>query len=122
MRFGGMVPHVPDELVNDLAQRVETINSEGGLWSRYRRGDKVRVVLGNTDSLAEIIEEPQSPQARARVLLQFMGRLVSTQVSWDDLRPVQQEGDTDDKGRISRRTRGRGRWIRGFGPRTSIAV
>lgn len=122
VRFGGVVPPVPDEVVSELAQRVETINSEGGLWSRYRRGDTVRVVSGKMDGLAQVVDEPQSPQARVRVLLHFMGRLVPAQVSWQDMRPVQQETDTDNQGRISRRTRGRGRWIRGFGPRAARAV
>lgn len=117
VRFGGISPPVPDKVMISLMKLVETINSGEGLWNKYKSGEIVRVVSANMDSLAQVIDEPRSPQDRIRVLLQFMDRLVPTQVAWQDLRPLGLEQDTDDKARLSRRTRGRGRWIQGFGPR-----
>jgi transcriptional antiterminator RfaH len=113
--FDGEVPCVPDEVVADLAHRVESINSHGGLWRRFKCGEKVRVVSRVVQTLAEVVEEPRSPQSRVKVLMEFMGRLVSAQVPWENLQPVE---STVGNGHSpsSRRTRGRGRWIRGFGP------
>jgi transcription antitermination factor NusG len=122
VKFGGVAPPVPDEVVAMLSRRVEMINGGGGLWTRFRRGEKVRVVSGAMDGLAEVVDEPVSPQARVRVLLDFMGRQVPAQVPCRDLRPVSETFLANEKIRRLRRTRGRGRWIRGFGPRAAATV
>lgn len=113
--FGGVVPSLPDEFVEELGRRLEAINREGGLWRRFRRGEKVCVVSGSLQNLAEVVEEAKSPRARVRVLMEFMGRVVSARVPWENLRSI--EGESAESYRIPRRTRGRGRWIRGFGSR-----
>ena len=116
LHFGGTVPSVPDGVISDLAQKVEDINNQGGLWNRYKPGEKVCVVYGGTESLAEVVEEAKSPQARVRVLLEFMGRRVSAQVPYENLQPaLPDELAVSEKERRHRRTRGKGRWIRGFG-------
>ena len=117
VRFNGVVPPVPDEVIAELAHRVEAINGGGGLWARFQPGDKVRVVSGNMESLAEVLEEPRSPQDRVRVLLDFMGRLVPAEVPWLNLQPISQTLITNPHRGGRRRTRGKGRWIRGSGPR-----
>ena len=70
--------------------------------------------------LAEVLQEAKSPDAKATVLMQFMGRLIQAQVSWEDLRPV--DDDPPQMPALPRRTRGGKRWIDGFGPRTSITA
>ncbi len=122
VQFDGVVPRVPDDVIVEMARRVERINKEGGYWTRFRPGEKVQVVAGSMESLAEVLEEPKSPQSRVRVLLNFMGRLVPARVPWQDLRPIEEEPTGQDEGRPPRRTRGKGRWIRGFGPRTAAGV
>jgi transcriptional antiterminator RfaH len=122
VKFDDEVPKVPDEVISELEQRLEAINSGGGLWARYRRGEQVRVAMGAMEGLAEVLEEPRSPQSRVRILLSFMGRMVPARVHWSDLRPTNQGSGTDYGGRPPRRTRGRGRWIRGFGPRAGTDV
>ena len=112
--FGGVVPSLPDGVVTALMQRLETVNSQGGLWKRFRPGDRVRVSSNNLQSLAEVTEEAKSPQSRVKVLLRFMGRMISAQVPWEDLEAV--EESPVEVQRAPRRTRGRGRWIQGFGP------
>lgn len=113
VRFNGEVPWVPDEIVADTASRVEAINESGGLWTRFKRGQRVQVVTGKLEGLAEVLEEPKSPESHVRVLLEFMGQMVSAQVPWHSLQP----GKPDDGvRRRHRRTRGKGRWIRGLGP------
>lgn len=113
--FGGEVPSVPDEVVAELRERTEAINSEGVFWRRFRPGERVQIVSHHIQGLAEVIEEAKSPQARVKVLLSFMGRLVSAQVPWENLQPS--EDTSGEKSRPPRRTRGRGRWLQGSGPR-----
>ena len=116
--FGGVVPSLPDGVVVELYQRTRAINGDGGLRPRFSPGDRVRVALGPLDSLAEVVEG-DSPGARVRVLMEFLGRMVEARVP---LGSVQQAGVGGYAGqqdrRPSRRTRGRGRWINGFGPRS----
>ena len=122
VRFDGVVPPVPDHIITDLARRVDAINGEGGLWTRYRPGDKVAVVSGKMEGLAEVVEEATSPEARVRVLLNFMGRLVPTQVPWHSLQPAGEGHLGTGARRGVRSTRGKGRWIKGFGPRATVGT
>lgn len=117
VNFEGKVPSLPDEVISELMARSEGINQQGGLWKRFQVGERVRVVSHSIDGLAEILEEAKSPQSRAKVLIEFMGRLVQAQVPWENLEAVQDK--PDGSGRAPRRTRGKNRWIRGFGPAVS---
>lgn len=119
VRFGGEIPSVPNEVVDEIARRVEQINDGEGLWRKFRRGEKVRVVSGAMDGIGEVVQEAKSPQARAIVLMQFMGGLVRADVPWQSLRPM--EGDSVST-QYPRRTRGRGRWINGIGARASVGA
>jgi transcriptional antiterminator RfaH len=121
LRLGGTVPLVPDEVISELVERVDSMNSADGLWTQFRPGERVLVVSGKMESLAEVLEEPKSPEARVRVLLDFMGRQVSALVPWHNLRQVRGDAADGATGRRRRRTRGGGRWVRGFGPRAASA-
>jgi len=117
--FGGEVPSVPDEIIDELAVRAETMSGRGGLWPRYQPGDKVSVSVGPIESLAEVVEGARSPTARVRVMLEFLGRLIEAEVPWQDVQPMgAYQANSNWNERRPRRTRGGGRWIRGFGPRT----
>ena len=118
VRFNGVVPAVPDEVVELVAERVQAINSTGGLWTRFRRGQRVHVLSGKMESLAEIVEEPRSPEDRVQVLLEFMGRQVPAQVPWLNLRPIELTASALRSRTDQRRTRGRGRRIRGAREKT----
>ena len=109
LRLGGDIPTVSDGVITDLKQQVESLNDDGGIWRRYRTGEKVTVRSNNLETLAEVLEEPRSPRSRVKVLMQFMGRTVKAQVPWDALSPVDQNDHA--KPASNRRTRGRGRWI-----------
>ena len=115
VRFDGVASLIADDVVDELARRVESINDNGGLWIKYKPGQKVRVVSGQFESLAQVAEEPTSSDSKVRVLLEFMGQLVSAEVPWSDLHiaPEVSLGDANHGGR--RRTRGKGRWIRNRG-------
>ena len=120
VRFDGVAPSVPDEVVARLAGRVAELNQGGGLWMRFRPGDKVRVVSGPMDSLAEVVDEPNSPRSRVKVLLEFLGRRTSAEVPWHVLRKANDDPSSASGRGRPRRTRGRGRWIRGSGPRAAV--
>ena len=115
VKFGGEIPCLPDDVMAEMMDRWEMINRQGGMLRRFLPGEKVLVDSGSFQGLAEVVEEAKSPQARAKVLLHFMGRLVQAQVPWENLKPV--EDEPWETNQPPRRTRGRGRWIRGFGPR-----
>ena len=115
VNFGGEVPTVPDDVMAELTRRLDAIKGGEGLWKRFAPGDKVRVLSTTLDSVAEVVEESKSAQGKAKVLLQFMGRVIQAQVPWEYLKPLQDQ--PFPKLRPARRTRGKGRWIEGFGHR-----
>ena len=114
--FNGKVPSVPNDVIDELMRRVREINLDGGIWARFQPGDKVRVISGPLDSFGWVLEEPKSPQARVHVLLGFMERMVSAWVPHNSLKPAQEKLDANTSRLPGRRTRGRGRWIKGFSP------
>ena len=115
--FDQMAPTIPDEEVQELRHRVEALTENGGLWPKYHPGDMVWVRLGPTPSLAQVVTETQGPKARVRVLLEFLGRLANVEFEAWDVWPAEGQ-DTPSSRPRPRRTRGRGRWINGFGPRS----
>ncbi len=123
--FGDFVPSIPDEIITELSEMVDAMNASNGLWRRFKVGEKVRIASGTFQGLAEVIEEAKSPTARALVLLEFMGRMVQTQVPWVDLQPCSGQPENlapqIEKVRSPRRTRGGGRWVRGHGPTQAAA-
>lgn len=112
VNFQGIVPTVPSDVVDALSQRLDEKDGGQGLWRRFRPGDLVQVDTGSLEGIGEVIEGAKSPTGSAKVLLEFMGRLVQAKVPWDALqfaeeRPLERQ-------RLPRRTRGRGRWTQGF--------
>ena len=118
IEFGGEVPWLSDDVLQDFAKNVDELNGDNGIWGRYPVGEQVWINSPGLNGLAEVLEEAKSPQARARVLLQFMGRKVNAHVPWKDLRPV--EFKLPERPGNPRRTRGHGRRIRGHGPQTLV--
>ena len=119
VEFDGSLASLSDQAAEQLRERVRAIDDVGGHWERYKRGQQVRLVSGEIESLAEILEEPKSPNAPVQVLMSFMGRRVPAKVPWGQIQPL---NITPDNRPLSRRTRGRGRWIKGFGPRVSAVT
>ena len=110
VKFGDHVPSVSDESIASLAQHVENPTFDNGLWKRYRTGDTVQVNSEFINSVATVVEEAKSPLTQAKVLIEFMGRLVQATVPWENLRPF--ETQPLARHESSRRTRGKGRRIR----------
>jgi len=108
LRFGGISPCVPDDVISMISSQSETYDD--GLGSGFKPGQQVFLKSNGIECLAEILETPRSLQSKSRVLLSFMGRLVEASVPWRDLKPV--DTSLEEQKRLVRRTRGRGRQIR----------
>lgn len=122
LRFDTEVPSISDEAVSSLTKMVNSINEHGGLWTRFHKGEEVRVVSGPIDLLARVVVEPVSPGDRVRVLMDFLGNKVPTDVPCSNLRPVSRNWSTSNIHKRERRTRGKGRWIHDAVSRISISV
>lgn len=119
--FDGVAPLVPDDVIVNLRQRVAEMNESGGVRSRFKTGDRVwvRWGSGDTEDLAEVLADTRSAQGRVSVLIEFLGRLVRGEVHRSNIRLADNAEASGHKyGNLSRRrTRGKGRWIEGFGSR-----
>jgi transcriptional antiterminator RfaH len=124
VHFDGEYPVVPDEIINDLSRRVDQVNIPYSLSPCYRKGQKVCVRVGSGESLGEVVSEPKPSSMRLRILMEFLGRRVYAEVSSEKVRPLKEGNfpNSDFTHLTSRRTRGGGRWIKGFGPRVEREV
>ena len=120
LKFNGETPVVPDEVIDELAIRVDNMSRNGGLWKGFRAGETVRVVSGLVESLAQVVEDVTSPHSKVNLVLEFMGRQVAAQTSWQNLERVQEDVVFEPTARSRRRTRGKGRWLRGYGPLAAV--
>ena len=121
--FDGVVPALPDADIEAMMGHIDEVNSDGGLWRRYQVGEMVNVVSPTISGLAEVLEESKSPRARVKVLMEFMGRLVPAQIPWENINPLgSSDQNANQRNRAPRRTRGRGRWVRGFEPSSAVGA
>jgi transcription elongation factor/antiterminator RfaH len=56
--------------------------------SRFKKGDRVRILDGPFSDLIGILEEPGSPEGRVRVLLDLFQRQISVQFPFSELERV----------------------------------
>jgi len=121
VNFDGVTPAVPDEVIGSLRQTVADMNEGGGLTSKFWPGEQVwiRWGPGDTEDLAKVVSDTKSPRGRGQVLIEFLGRLVSGEVSRANIRPVHETEALEIEGqkRSRRRTRGKGRFVFGAAPR-----
>ena len=114
VHFESAVLDVPDGVIHELKSRLEISNRNHGAWTRFHAGQEIYVTSKLFEGFAEVADDSVSKQGRIKVFLRFMGRLVPTQVPWEDLQAI--EAGRQDLPKVNhRRTRGRGRWIRGQG-------
>lgn len=122
VHFDGQTPPVPDSVIVDLREMVRVLNQHGGLWHPFQAGERVWVKLGNVENPGKVLVTLKSPEERVWVLLEFLGSMVRAQVHLRDIFPIREAPPQTFVGpRPPRRTRGRGRWIRGSGPAASFA-
>ena len=121
--FGGQPAVVPDQAVEQLRGKLQEIAGQGGLPAHgFRPGDTLRFRSGPLEGLLAIFQGPTTPAERVRVLIQFLGQANGAEVELADLERASPQDSADVKerrdrsGRPPRRTRGRGRRIRGQQP------
>jgi len=115
VKFDGEVPWLPDEIVTELKKRCDEFNQDGGIWKRYQPGDWVQVISNTIQGLAQVVEDRKSAQTPVRVLLHLFERSIPLQVPRGDLQALDET--SENMNHAPRRTRGRGRWTKGFGSR-----
>ena len=79
--FGDGPVVVPDEVVAHVKRRVAEMQADGEEWAEsFRHGDRVRICSGPLRDLDAVFERQLTGKARARVLVDLLGRLTSTEV------------------------------------------
>ena len=116
--FDGDVPEVDERVIEAIAARVDAINAGGGLRMVPADGGRVMLTVGQTEVPAEVVDHA-SPGARVRVLLEFLGRQVPAEITVGSAALTGSKKPVDRmlSAPVPRRTRGRGRWIQGYGAR-----
>jgi transcriptional antiterminator RfaH len=111
--FGGRPAPISDEVVNLIRGKLEGTTGTYR-WSahNFKPGDTVRITAGPLQGLLAVLEGPSTPAERVRVLLSFLGPGSRVHVPVTDLEKVSPRTQAPAP-RRPRRTRGRGRRIRG---------
>ena len=120
VKFDFEFPAIPDEAIDELKRHVDGMGDGEGLWNQFQTGDTVNVISKNLNAIAQVIESAKSADSKAKVIMEFMGRFIPTQVPWQDLHVV--DPHSKDSLRITRRTRGKGRWVQGYRPKETAKV
>jgi transcriptional antiterminator RfaH len=89
--FGGEPVSVPDAVIEHIRRRSTELEKSGefGLGP-FRHGDQVRITTGPLRDLDAVFDQKLTARGRARVLLEFLGRLTSTEVDLDALEKLDQ--------------------------------
>ncbi len=84
--FGGEPVTVPEAVIEHIKRRSAEMekNGEFGLGP-FRHGDPVRITTGPLKDLDAVFDQRLSAKGRARVFLEFLGRLTATEVNLDAL-------------------------------------
>lgn len=105
--FGGVPAPIPAATIEMLRERADEISARGGLPEQhFTPGETVRFTAGPLDGLQAIFVGPTTPSERVRVLIEFLGRLQTAEVSRHNLERVGAAPPTQ------RRTRGQGRRVK----------
>lgn len=111
VRLGGHPAPVPDEVIaliqQKLSQMKDDLDSPG-----FKPGDQVRVTAGPFRDMVAIFDGPSTPAMRVRVLLTVMDRAIPVRLDADQLETAKLDNVVVPV-RQGRRTRGRGRPVRG---------
>lgn len=118
LHFDGEPPSLSDDTIHEINIRCQSLNEDGGIWDRYNPGDWVQIISSTIPGVAQVLEDGKSYGSPVRVLLNLFERLVPVKISRADLLPLE---ESIEKNHAPRRTRGKGRWIQGFGPRAMNA-
>ena len=106
---GGAPQSVPSLVLEELYQRVNALNAQGGLQEHgFLPGGAVRLKAGPLQGMEAIFMGPMEPTERVRVLIDFLGCLRETEVDLVTL----EHANSGPTHKLERRTRGKGRFIK----------
>jgi len=78
---GGELLAVPDPVIARIRQSVEEVQTQGSIsGGRFRHGDRVRITTGLFEGFEGMFDTSLNGQMRARILVEFLGRLTTTEV------------------------------------------
>ena len=91
--FGSDPVAVPDAVIEHIKRRSAEMEKSGefGLGP-FRHGDHVRIATGPLKDLDAVFDQRLSARGRARVLIEFLGRLTAAEVDLDALEKLDQRG------------------------------
>jgi transcriptional antiterminator RfaH len=91
--YGGVPAAVPDAVIEHVKRRLAEVQKSGELGlGPFRQGDRVRITQGPMRDLDAVFDQPLSARGRARVLVEFLGRLTAADVDLDALEKLDQRG------------------------------
>lgn len=82
LRFGGLVPEIPNEVIEDMRQGLAGIGSRL-LTDAPAEGDEVEIAGGVFAGMKASVTRVLPARQRAQILLEVMGRLVPAELSLD---------------------------------------
>ena len=89
--FGSEPVAVPEAVIEHVRRRLAEVEKSGefGL-GLFKRGDRVRITTGPFRDLDAVFDQKLTAKGRARVLVEFLGRLTATEVDLDLLEKLDQ--------------------------------
>lgn len=86
LSFDGEPAIVPDAVIEHIRRRIPEVERSGELGlGPFRQGDLVRITAGPFRDLEAVFDQALSPNGRMQVLIEFLGRVVKSEVSLDAL-------------------------------------
>jgi transcription antitermination factor NusG len=84
---------IPDRVIQEIRFRVgEVQEDEAHAGGRFRKGDLVRITSGPFDGFEGMFDTRLGGKTRARILIEFLGRLTATEVDVRNLEEVSRRG------------------------------
>jgi transcriptional antiterminator RfaH len=89
--LGGEPATVPEAVIEHVKRRLAEVEKSGELGlGPFRPGDRVRITSGPLRDLDAVFDQRMSGRGRARVLIEFLGRLTTAEVQVDALEKLDQ--------------------------------
>lgn len=82
LRFGGRLPEIPDAVIEDLQQHLAEVSSQV-LTDAPIEGDEVEIATGAFVGTKALVTHVLPSKQRVQILLDVMGRSVTTELSLD---------------------------------------
>ncbi len=85
--FGGGPTEVPEAMIDQLKTQLRELNSDG-VYSPFKKGDKVRIKSGPFRDLDAVFDEHLSSRDRVHILVDVLGGLTRTEIDVSQIERV----------------------------------